>query len=556
MGLAKGRFWLATLMQMTLPGVPSIYYGDEYALEGLSDPGNRRTLPTPDAVHDRDMLNMVRNTIMLRRALPFLVDGTLDAFAYNDDVLCYRRRGSDGQVASVLINHSLSDARSVRVPIEGDFALDLISGTDLKRGADGCAEVRLWPLGSAVVYSSKEQRLQKPLERGASVIAHITSLSNAGRAGTLGAPARRFIDHLAATGLRYWQVLPVNPTDSFGSPYAGPSAFAGNPNLLEETSTELKRAFERFKAEGGFTSREFFEFARENESWLDPYCAFMAVKDAMNGTSRHSWPDELRRYHVDIFADARFADRARYHAFVQFRFEREWTEMLTYAHEKGIEIVGDIPMYVSDDSADAWSEPEMFSLGKDGMPYEIAGVPPDRFSATGQVWGNPTYNWDHMRKDGYVWWLARLRRSFKLYDRVRLDHFLGFHNYLRFPQEVPEPMAPGCRDRASSCSSVHSRNSDRCRLSPRTWAFSLPACAPCLQAAVFSEWTFWSSRTTTSASKSGRTMRRSSTPRRTTPRRSSGSARSRSAPMATSRARVTWRAKSCAMRLTARRRSS
>lgn len=433
MGLAKGRFWLATLMQMTLPGVPSIYYGDEYALEGLSDPGNRRTLPTPDAVHDRDMLNMVRNTIMLRRALPFLIDGTLDAFAYNDDVLCYRRRGSDGQVASVLINHSLSDARSVRVPIERDFALDLISGSDLKRGADGCAEVRLWPLGSAVVYSSKEQRLQKPLERGAGVIAHITSLPNAGRAGTLGAPARRFIDHLAATGLRYWQVLPVNPTDSFGSPYAGPSAFAGNPNLLEETTSELKRAFERFKAEGGFTSREFFEFARENESWLDPYCAFMAVKDAMNGTSRHSWPDELRRYHVDIFADARFADRARYHAFVQFRFEREWTEMLAYAHEKGIEIVGDIPMYVSDDSADAWSEPEMFSLGKDGMPYEIAGVPPDRFSAAGQVWGNPTYNWDHMRKDGYVWWLARLRRSFKLYDRVRLDHFLGFHNYFAIP---------------------------------------------------------------------------------------------------------------------------
>ncbi len=167
---------------------------------------------------------------------------------------------------------------------------------------------------------------------------------HAGRAGTLGAPARRFIDHLAATGLRYWQVLPVNPTDSFGSPYAGPSAVAGNPKLLEETSTELKRAIERFKAEGGFTSREFFEFARENESGLDPYCAVMAVKDTVNGTSRHSWPDELRRYHVDIFADARFADRARYHAFVQFRFEREWTEMLAYAHDMVIEIVGDIPM--------------------------------------------------------------------------------------------------------------------------------------------------------------------------------------------------------------------
>lgn len=433
MGLAKGRFWLATLMQMTLPGVPSIYYGDEYGLEGLSDPGNRRTLPTPFDARDRDMLTMVRNTAMLRRALPFLIDGTLEAHAFNDDVLSYTRRGSDGQTAYILINRSLTNTRSVRIPIEGDFAIDLLSGADLVREADGCAEVRLWPLGSAVVYSSKERRLQKPLERGAGVIAHITSLPNAGRAGTLGAPARRFIDHLAATGLRYWQVLPVNPTDSFGSPYAGPSAFAGNPDLLEETTVELKRAFEHFKAEGGFTTREFFEFARENESWLDPYCAFMAVKDALGGAERHSWPEELRRYDVAVFADARFSERARYHAFTQFKFEQEWQAMRTYANERGIQIIGDIPMYVSDDSADAWSEPEMFCLGKNSMPYEIAGVPPDRFSATGQVWGNPTYNWDHMRKDGYVWWLARLRRSFKLYDRVRLDHFLGFHNYFAIP---------------------------------------------------------------------------------------------------------------------------
>ena len=433
MGLAKGRFWLATLMQMTLPGVPSIYYGDEYALEGLSDPGNRRTLPTPDQVHDRDMLTMVRNTAMLRRALPFLVNGTLESYACNEDVLCYRRRGSDGQAASILINHSLSNTRSVRVPIDGDFGVDVISGADLERGADGCAEVRLWPLGSAAIYSSRSERLQKPLARGAGVVAHITSIPNAGRAGTLGAPARRFIDHLATMGIRYWQVLPVNPCDSFGSPYAGPSAFAGNMDLLEETPAELKRTFERFKATGGFNSEAFFDFALENESWLDPYCAFMAVKDAMNGTSRHSWPAELRRYHVGIFADARFSDRARFHAFVQYRFETEWAEMLAYAHAHGIELIGDIPMYVSDDSADAWSEPEMFSLGKDGIPYEIAGVPPDRFSATGQVWGNPTYRWDAMRQDGYVWWLARLRRSLKLYDRVRLDHFLGFHNYFAIP---------------------------------------------------------------------------------------------------------------------------
>ena len=385
-------------------------------------------------VHDRDMLTMVRNASMLRRALPFLIDGTLESFALNDDVLCIKRRGANRQSASLLVNRSLSTTRSVRVVIENDRAVDLISGADLERGQDGCAEVRLWPLGSALVYVHRAERLQKPLERGAGVVAHITSVPNdAGRPGTLGESARRFIDHLAAMGMRYWQVLPVNPTDAHGSPYAGPSAFAGNTDLLEETPTELVGAYRRFKAAGGFTSDEFFEFARENESWLDPYCAFMAVKEALGGTSWHTWPAELRRYNVAIFADARFSERARFHAFAQFRFERAWGEMRAYANERGIQIIGDIPMYVADDSADAWSEPEMFSLGKDGMAYEIAGVPPDRFSATGQVWGNPTYRWDGMREDGYVWWLARLRRSLALYDRVRLDHFVGFHNYFGIP---------------------------------------------------------------------------------------------------------------------------
>ena len=434
MGRAKGRFWLATLMQMTLPGVPSIYYGDEFALEGLSDPGNRRTLPEEDDIHDRDMLTMIRNASGLRKTLPFLIDGTLQARALNDDVLCFKRRSADGQVATILINRSLSNTRVVRVPVENDMAIDLLNGNNLVRAADGCAEVKLWPLGSSVIYANKQQRLQKDMEPGAGVICHITSLPNTkGEPGTLGAPARRFIDHLAEMGMRYWQVLPVNPTDSFGSPYAGPSAFAGNESLLEESASELRQAFSQFKKAGGFKSASYLEFARENEQWLDAYCAFMAVKEFHAGASRHKWPKILQRYTVGILSDETFSPSAEYHAYAQYRFDREWKEMLEYAHSRGIQIIGDIPMYVSDDSADAWSEPSMFSLGKDGMPYEIAGVPPDRFSATGQVWGNPTYNWDSMKKDGYVWWMARLRRSFKLYDRVRLDHFLGFQNYFGIP---------------------------------------------------------------------------------------------------------------------------
>ena len=436
-GLAKGRFWLATLMQMTLRGVPSIYYGDEFGLEGLSDPDNRRTLPTADGPRPRDldMLTMINNAFGLRRVLPELfLDGTLTARGLNDDVLSYTRRSPVGMEATVLLNRSDTTSYTVRIPVSGEAACDVISGADLAIGRDGTAEVTLWPLGSAIAYGHAHERLQKPMEHGAGVVCHITSIPGVnGRPGTLGEPARRFIDHLEAMGMRYWQVLPVNPTDSYGSPYAGPSAFAGNPNLLEETAEELERGYVDFKAAHGFTSPAFFEFAHANEEWLDPYCAYMAVKDHFKGASRHTWPHDLQRYSVSIFADGRFSERARYHAYLQFTFDVEWGELMSYAHAHGVQIIGDIPMYVSDDSADAWSEPEMFQLDKDGRPALIAGTPPDRFAADGQIWGNPTYRWDRMREDGYVWWLARLRRAFALYDTVRLDHFLGFQNYFGIP---------------------------------------------------------------------------------------------------------------------------
>ena len=433
LGLAKSRFWLAVLMQMTFRGVPSIYYGDEAGVQGLTDPGNRATFPWGH--EDRDFFDMVRNTSALRRTLPLFTTGSIEARALNDDVLSYTRRGEDGQVATVVINRSLSAMHTVRIPAEGKMAIDVISGRDLAIEEDGTCELSLWPLGSAVAYFHDEQRLQKPLNRGWGVVCHITSVPNADGPGTLGAPARRFIDHLAAMGASYWQVLPVNPTDQFGSPYAGPSAFAGNMDLLEETREELEDAYEAFQLADGHKSADFRAFLERNEVWLDPYCAFMALKDASRGASRHRWPRAYRAYDVQILDDARFLERGRFHAFAQYRFDTEWSELMEYAHAHGIEIIGDIPMYVSDDSADAWSEPDMFSLAFNGKPTEIAGTPPDRFSATGQIWGNPTYRWDVMRADGYTWWIERLRRSLRLYDRVRLDHFLGFQSYFSIPAD-------------------------------------------------------------------------------------------------------------------------
>ena len=431
LGLAKSRFWLASLIQMTFRGVPSVYYGDEAGVQGLTDPGNRATYPWGH--EDHDFFDMVRNSSALRRALPLFTTGSIEARALNDDVLAYTRRDENGDAATVVVNRSLGSVHTVSIPAEGDLAVDVISGRDLPVADDGTCELTLWPLGSAVAYFHKAKRLQKPLERGWGVVCHITSVPNEDGPGTLGAPARRFIDHLAEMGASYWQVLPVNPTDQFASPYAGPSAFAGNMDLLEETAEELEDAYEAFQLADGHKSPEFRAFLERNEVWLDPYCAFMAVKDASRGASRHRWPRAYRSYDVEILDDARFLERGRFHAFAQYRFDTEWAELRAYAHERGIEIIGDIPMYVSDDSADCWSEPDMFNLDRAGKPTEIAGTPPDRFSATGQVWGNPTYRWDVMRADGYTWWIERLRRSLALYDRVRLDHFLGFQSYFSIP---------------------------------------------------------------------------------------------------------------------------
>ena len=433
-GLAKSRFWLATLMQMTFPGVPSIYYGDEAGMQGLSDPCNRG--PYPWGHTDDDALTMIKNAAGLRRALPFLVDGAVEARALNDDVLSYKRDGGDGQALTVLVNRSLTTTHAVHIPMLGEAAVDVISGNDVLGDDRGMAEVVLYPLGSSAVYFHPEARLQKPLSGGAGVVCHITSVPNDGRPGTLGAPARRFIDHLAAMGMRYWQVLPVNPTDAWRSPYAGPSAFAGNIDLLDVERDQMFLEFQELERQGALEwDPAFSAFRKQNDAWLKPYAAFMAVKDAHAGTSRHTWEPEVAHYDERILTDVRYRELARFHMYGQWRFEVAWRETLDYAHERGVQVIGDIPMYVSGDSADAWSAPELFSLDADGMATQIGGAPPDAFAPEGQKWGNPTYRWDRMRKDGYAWWIARLRRTLSLYDRLRLDHFLGFQSYFSIPAD-------------------------------------------------------------------------------------------------------------------------
>ena len=424
--LAMSRLWLTVLLQMTLPGVPCVYYGDELGLEGLRDPYNRASFPWGGG--RRDCFNVFRNAIAIRKTLPVLTDGEFEPFSSGHDVFGFWRRGKDGSQVCVLVNAGLHDSRTVRVPMVDEAVSDVVSGNAPKVD-HGQAEVFLWPLGTAILHFHKKIRLQKPLERGMGVLCHVTSIPNGGKPGTLGAPAKKFVDWLAAAGVRYWQVLPVTPPDSFGSPYAGLGAFAGNTALLEKGIDKTLAALK-----GCEKTREFREFCEANEYWLTSYACFMAIKDLLGPVEWQKWPAKYRSFSPELAEDPKLKAGVLKHAKLQFEFEREWAELREYANSRGIAIVGDMPMYVSGDSADVWAEPDIFNLDEDGYAGAQAGAPGDAFAPEGQLWGNPTYRWDVLAEQGYGWWLCRFSRAFDVYDYVRLDHFIGFSSYYSIPK--------------------------------------------------------------------------------------------------------------------------
>jgi 4-alpha-glucanotransferase len=282
-------------------------------------------------------------------------------------------------------------------------------------------------------------------ERTSGILLHPTSLPGRYGIGELGREALSFADWLAAAGQRVWQVLPLGPTGYGESPYQLFSAFAGNPLLLSlDTMVDhgwlsrrdlesapgfsddkvefervipwktalLRRAFDAFRPEA-----DYEEFCRENAGWLDKFASFMALKEANGGTSWTCWDP-------DVKAGARGAE---YQRFLQFEFFRQWRRLKAYCASLGIRIMGDIPIYVSHDSADAWAQPELFRFDA------VSGVPPDYFSATGQLWGNPLYRWYRIAEDGYTWWIERMRAALALFDAVRMDHFRGFEAYWEVP---------------------------------------------------------------------------------------------------------------------------
>lgn len=310
-------------------------------------------------------------------------------------------------------------------------------------------------------------------ERLSGILVHPTSFPSPYGIGELGTSAYEFIDFLEACGQHLWQVLPLGPTGFGDSPYQGFSAFAGQPliisieNLLELkllTEEDLKSvpspewdsrqvdygavlnyknelfhlAFAAFPTSPDIMLLEEYEaFCSENSFWLDDYALFMAGKDAHEGKCWLDWEDDLQT--PDAVSRKKWtlklSEEIKYYKFLQFMFRRQWLKLKAYANEKEIEIIGDIPIFMSLDSADVWSHQELFQLDETGHPTSVAGVPPDYFSATGQLWGNPLYDWAAHKKDGYSWWISRIRSQMELVDYLRIDHFRGFEAYWAVPAD-------------------------------------------------------------------------------------------------------------------------
>lgn len=305
-----------------------------------------------------------------------------------------------------------------------------------------------------------------PPSRSAGVLLHPTSLPSAYGIGDLGPEADRWLNWLQESGSVVWQVLPLGPTSFGDSPYQCFSTAAGNPLLISpellmadglleagdvaavpvgpvDYGAVLQRNAVMVRSALGRLAPEqlaaFQEFRAAEADWLDDYTLFMALKDRHGGRAWTEWAEELRQRQPAALEEARrsLAGEIEHHAFAQWQFFRQWDRVRDLAAELGIRIFGDLPLYVAADSADVWAHPHLFQLGDDGCPTVVAGVPPDYFSPTGQLWGNPIYRWETHASGGYRWWVERMQRTLRLVDLVRIDHFRGFVDYWEIPAGAP-----------------------------------------------------------------------------------------------------------------------
>ena len=307
--------------------------------------------------------------------------------------------------------------------------------------------------------------------RTSGVLLPVFSLPSPHGIGCFSKEAYEWVDFLKLAGQQYWQILPLGPTSYGDSPYQSFSTYAGNPYFIDlETLIEdelltkeecdqadfgeneeeidyekiynarfkvLKLAYARAKKNGLMESKAYRTYLEEEKAWLADYALYMAVKDSFDGKSWDQWEEDIRLRKPEAIAayQEQLSAEIDFYEFLQYLFAGQWAGLKTYANEQGIEIIGDIPIYVAFDSADTWANPKLFQLDREGRPIGVAGCPPDYFSADGQLWGNPLYNWTYHKQTGYAWWVQRVRHALGIYDLLRIDHFRGFDTYWAIPAD-------------------------------------------------------------------------------------------------------------------------
>lgn len=471
--LAIRRLRLLSLIQMTFPGVPCIYYGDEAGVEGYSDPDNRRTYPWGN--QDREIIDWYHRILWINAEYEVLKTGEFRSFFLEPDVYGFLRNGPKEDVV-ILINRHLEEPKTINLVTwlsKYSFVVDLLTGKALS--ADSFSALEISALGGRIILGKRTAPDSIRLSRSCGILLHISSLPSVWGIGDLGKEAYEFVDFLVESGQSLWQVLPLNPSGFGDSPYQSESVLAGDPDFIsfdlmvkeglltlheirqkydEAKSLDinhnlslkdikvikrelLKTAYQSFLIELGsesakssyLSSQSFNEFL--NQPWLDDYVLYRVLKVHFGNSPWYEWEKEIADRNTKKICEysALLQNEIGFERFLQYTFFFEWKALKKYANSKGIHLIGDISHFVAADSNDVWVNRSLFVLDEHGKPAKIAGVPPDYFSKTGQLWGNPVYNWQAMSNDNYAWWKTRVRLGLELFDYIRLDHFRGFEAY-------------------------------------------------------------------------------------------------------------------------------
>ena len=420
-------------LQFALPGVPCIYYGDEVGLMGGTDPANRSGYPWK--FENLDLGYHYRMLGLLYDEHPALANGSFELLSLGDDIFAFTRKGRDAagceETILVLANRRYGEAdvdlRGIE-QLKGTYALELLTSEEIKPGSDGSpGVVHMERLSVKMISIRAERPKSEGFRKAAGVVCHISSLGTS----SLGKSARDFVDFLASAGFSIWQVLPLNPPGMGNSPYSSYAAFAGEPGFIDT---------DELPGDDGFKG-----FVKANSFWLNDYTAYTVIKESQDNKPWYEWPDELK-----------FADSEKYLASLsgsrkertdelfkeQYWFYAQWNALRSYAASKGVRIMGDLPMFMAADSADVWANKKIFRMDEFGRQRVHAGVPPDAFSGVGQDWGNPLYDWDELKNEGYDWWMKRIKQCAERFDILRIDHFRGMSEYYAIP-EGKEPK-DGC----------------------------------------------------------------------------------------------------------------